>query len=183
MQEVVVGFLEHVDAQVALVDAIEQMGLRDDTLIFTSLVTMDQAPKGLTGTLNVMRTMLGLPDDVASMLKHIDAMGGPQFENHYPVSWCWAGSSPFHWMKQIASHFGGTRNGMVMSWPNQIIDRGGLRSQFHHVIDIAPTILEVAGIPEPRSVNGVPQKPIEGVSMAYTFADKKRTWTTTDAVL
>ena len=174
MQEVFAGFLEHVDAQIGkLVDSIERMGLRDDTLII--YIVGDNGPSAegtLTGTLNVMRTMLGLPDDVSSMLKNIDGIGGPQFENHYPVGWCWAGSSPFHWMKQVASHFGGTRNGMVMSWPKQITDRGGLRSQFHHVIDIAPTVLEVAGIPEPREVNGVPQKPIEGVSMAYTFADK-----------
>jgi len=150
------------------------MGLRDDTLII--YVVGDNGPSAegtLTGTLNVMRTMLGLPDDVSSMLKHIDEIGGAQFENHYPVGWCWAGSSPFHWMKQVASHFGGTRNGLVMSWPKRITDRGGLRSQFHHCIDIAPTILEAAGIPEPREVNGVPQKPIEGVSMAYTFDDAK----------
>jgi len=174
MQEVFAGFLEHADAQLGkLVDAIEQMGLRDDTLII--YIVGDNGPSAegtLTGTLNVMRTMLGLPDDVPSMLKGIDEIGGAQFENHYPVGWCWAGSSPFHWMKQVASHFGGTRNGMVMSWPKRIADRGGLRSQFHHVIDIAPTILEVAGIPEPREVNGVAQKPIEGVSMAYTFDNK-----------
>jgi arylsulfatase len=106
------------------------------------------------------------------MLQHIDELGGPNCDNHYPVGWAWAGSSPFQWMKQVASHFGGTRNAMVMSWPKRISDRGGLRSQFHHVIDIVPTLLEVAGIPEPREVNGVPQKPIEGISMAYTFADK-----------
>jgi arylsulfatase A-like enzyme len=175
MQEVFAGFLEHVDAQIGkLVDAIEQMGLRDNTLII--YIVGDNGPSAegtLTGTLNVMRTMLGLPDDVSAMLKHINEIGGPQFENHYPVGWCWAGSSPFHWMKQVASHFGGTRNGLVMSWPKRIIDRGGLRTQFHHVIDIAPTILDLAGIPEPREVNGVPQKPIEGVSMAYTFDDVK----------
>ena len=175
MQEVFAGFLEHADNQVGkLIEAIEQMGLRDDTLII--YVVGDNGPSAegtLTGTLNVMRTMLGLPDDVSSMLKHIDEIGGAQFENHYPVGWCWAGSSPFHWMKQVASHFGGTRNGLVMSWPKRITDRGGLRSQFHHCIDIAPTILEAAGIPEPREVNGVPQKPIEGVSMAYTFDDAK----------
>jgi arylsulfatase A-like enzyme len=174
MQEVFAGFLEHVDAQIGrVVDALEQMGLRDDTLII--YIVGDNGPSAegtLTGTLNVMRTMLGLKDDVTTMLKHIDGIGGPEFENHYPVGWCWAGSSPFQWMKQVASHFGGTRNGMVMSWPKRISDRGGLRSQFHHIIDIAPTILEVAGIPEPREVNGMPQVPIEGVSMAYTFGDK-----------
>jgi arylsulfatase len=172
MQEVFAGFLEHADVQIGrVVDAIERMGLRDDTLII--YIVGDNGPSAegtLTGTLNVMKTMLGLKDDPATMLGHIDEIGGPGFENHYPVGWCWAGSSPFQWMKQVASHFGGTRNGLVMSWPTGIRDRGGLRSQFHHVIDIAPTILEVAGIPEPRAVNGVPQRPIEGVSMAYTFA-------------
>ena len=174
MQEVFAGYLEHIDAQVGkLVDAIERMGLRDDTLII--YIVGDNGPSAegsLTGTLNNMKSQLGLLDDVPTMLKHIDEIGGPLHENHYPVGWSWAGSSPFQWMKQVASHFGGTRNGLVMSWPKGVRDWGGLRTQFHHVIDIAPTILEVAGIPEPREVNGVPQKPIEGVSMAYTFADK-----------
>ena len=156
-----------------MVDAVERMGLRDDTLII--YIVGDNGPSGegsLTGTLNAMKSQLGLLDDVPTMLKHIDEIGGPLHENHYPVGWCWAGSSPFQWMKQVASHFGGTRNGLVISWPKRIIDKGGLRSQFHHIIDITPTILEVAGIPEPREVNGVPQKPIEGTSMAYTFVDK-----------
>ena len=174
MQEVFAGFLEHVDAQVGkIVDALEQMELRDDTLII--YIVGDNGPSAegtLTGTVNVMRTMMGEKEDLASMVKHIDKLGGPEFENHYPVGWCWAGSSPFQWMKQVASHFGGTRNGMVMSWPKRIKDKGGLRSQFHHLIDIAPTILEVTGIPEPKEVNGVEQKPIEGISMAYTFDDK-----------
>jgi arylsulfatase A-like enzyme len=153
------------------VEAIEQMGLRDDTLIIYMVGDNGPSAEGtLTGTLNVMRTMLGLEDDASKMLKHIDEIGGPNFENHYPVGWCWAGSSPFQWMKQVASHFGGTRNGLVISWPKGIASRGELRSQFHHAIDIAPTILELAGIPEPIEVNGVPQIPIEGVSMAYTFS-------------
>ena len=120
-----------------------------------------------------MKAQQGFPDDVAAMLKKIDEIGGPAHENHYPVPWCWAGSSPLKWMKQVASHFGGTRNPVVMNWPARIKDKGGLRSQFHHIIDIAPTILEAAGIPEPRSVNGVAQRPIEGVSMAYTWDDAK----------
>jgi arylsulfatase A-like enzyme len=174
MQEVFAGYLEHADAQIGkVVDAIERMGLRDDTLIV--YIVGDNGPSAegsLTGTLSAMKSQIGLLDDVPTMLKHIDEIGGPQHENHYPVGWSWAGSSPFQWMKQVASHFGGTRNGLVISWPKHIIDSGALRSQFHHIIDIAPTILEIAGIPEPREVNGVPQKPIEGISMAYTFADK-----------
>jgi arylsulfatase len=175
MQEVYAGFLEHVDAQVSkLVDALELMKLRDNTLII--YVVGDNGPSAegsLSGTLNNMKTQQGFPDDVAHMLEHIDDIGGPRFENHYPVPWCWAGSSPFQWMKQVASHFGGTRNPVVMSWPKRIKDKGGLRSQFHHAIDIAPTILEAAGVPEPRMINGVAQKPIEGVSMAYTWDDPK----------
>lgn len=171
MQEVFAGFLEHIDSQVGrLVDALETMRIRDNTLIV--YVVGDNGPSAegsLQGTLNNMKSQQGFPDDAATMLRHIDEIGGPRFENHYPVPWCWAGSSPFQWMKQVASHFGGTRNPVVMSWPDGIKDAGGLRSQFHHAIDIVPTLLEVAGVPEPRMVNGVPQKPIEGVSMAYTF--------------
>ncbi len=177
MQEVFAGFLEHTDAQVGrIVEALELMGLREDTLIV--YIVGDNGPSAegsMTGTLNNMKSQQGFPDDVNTMLAHIDEIGGPLHENHYPVAWCWAGSSPFQWMKQVASHFGGTRNPVVMSWPNGIMRTGELRSQFHHAIDIVPTILEVAGIPQPTSVNGVEQKPIEGLSMAYTFdnADAK----------
>jgi arylsulfatase A-like enzyme len=173
MQEVFAGFLEHVDAQAGrLIGALETMGIRENTLIIYSAGDNGPSAEGsLTGTLNNMKTQHGYPDDVATMLKHIDELGGPKHENHFPVPWCWAGSSPFQWMKQVASHFGGTRNGLVMNWPARIKDKGGLRSQFHHAIDIAPTILEAAGIPEPVQVNGVPQRPIEGISMAYTWDD------------
>ena len=92
-------------------------------------------------------------------------------EPHYPLGWAWAGNAPFQWVKQVASHFGGTRNPMVVSWPAKITDHGGIRSQFTHLIDIVPTILEVAGIPAPTSVDGVEQKPMDGVSMSSTFAN------------
>ena len=175
MQEVFAGFLEHVDAQVGkLVAGLEALGQRDNTLII--YVVGDNGPSAegsLHGTLNNMKTQQGFPDDIATMLSHIDEIGGPKHENHYPVGWCWAGSAPLKWMKQVASHFGGTRNPIVMNWPARIKDKGGLRSQFHHAIDVVPTILEVAGVDQPRMVNGVPQKPIEGVSMVYTWDDAK----------
>jgi arylsulfatase len=173
MQEVFAGFLEHVDAQLGrVVDALETMGVREDTLII--YVVGDNGPSAegsMTGTVNNMKSQHGYVDSVEDMLKVIDELGGTEYENHYPVPWCWAGSSPFQWCKQVASHFGGTRNGLVMSWPGHIADIGGLRDQFHHAIDIVPTILDAAGISAPISINGIPQKPIEGVSMAYTWDD------------
>ena len=173
MQEVFAGFLEHVDAQIGrVVEALEQMNLRDDTLII--YVVGDNGPSAegsLTGTVNNMKSQHGYPDSVEQMLEMIDEIGTGEHENHYPVPWCWAGSSPFQWCKQVASHFGGTRNPVVMSWPARIKDTGSLRDQFHHAIDIVPTILAAAGIDEPVSINGVPQKPIEGVSMTYTWDD------------
>lgn len=171
MQEVYAGFFEHVDAQIGrMVDALETMNIRDNTLII--YIVGDNGPSAegtLHGTLNNMKSQQGFADDISTMLKHIDEIGGPEHENHYPVAWCWAGSSPFQWMKQVASHFGGTRNPVVMSWPKKIKDKGGMRSQFHHVIDIAKTLLDVANIPEPKTVEGIPQRPLEGVSMTYTW--------------
>jgi arylsulfatase len=105
------------------------------------------------------------------LVSKLDEIGGPGAYNHYPVGWAWAMNTPFQWGKQVASHFGGTRNPLVVSWPARIKGAGGLRTQFHHVIDIVPTILEAARVPEPTSVNGVAQRPIEGVSMLYTFDD------------
>jgi hypothetical protein len=102
-------------------------------------------------------------------MRFYDAWGSPMTTPHMAVAWSWAFDTPFKWTKQIASHFGGTRQGMVVAWPNRIKDAGGIRAQFHHLIDIVPTILEVTGIPAPKMVNGIAQKPIEGVSFAYTF--------------
>jgi arylsulfatase len=104
-------------------------------------------------------------------MKFYDAWGTEQTYPHYTVGWAWTFDTPYQWTKEVASHFGGTRNGMVMSWPARIKDKGGVRNQFHHVIDVVPTILEAAGLPQPVMVNGIPQKPIEGVSMAYTWAN------------
>ncbi|MDI9915375.1 arylsulfatase [Rhodococcus sp. IEGM 1379] len=173
MQEVYAGFLEHADTQFdRVLDAIEVLEQLDNTLVI--YIAGDNGPSAegsFTGTLNSMKTLQGFPDDVATMLESIDEIGGPDHENHYPVGWCWAGSSPLQWMKQIASHFGATRNGMALSWPDRIRDIGAMRTQFHHVIDILPTILEVAGIAAPHTVNGVAQQPMDGASMAYSFDD------------
>ena len=111
---------------------------------------------------------------VADQLKYYGAWGGPTTQPHMSVAWSWAFDTPFKWTKQIASHFGGIRQGMAMSWPGHITDVGGVRSQFHHVIDIVPTVLGATGIEAPQTVDGIAQRPIEGVSMAYTRAREAR---------
>ncbi|NIY96779.1 arylsulfatase [Salipiger sp. HF18] len=172
-QEVFAGFLAQTDYEIGrLIEKVRTMPGADNTLII--LIAGDNGPSAegsITGTLNNMMTQNGVPDTVEAQLPVMDEIGGPLHENHYPVGWAWAGSSPFQWMKRVPSHFGGTRNGMVISWPAQITDTGGIRTQFHHVVDIAPTILEAVGIPEPEVVNGTEQTPMAGVSMDYTFAD------------
>jgi arylsulfatase len=172
-QEVFAGFLGHTDYHVGrLLDAVRALPDAENTLII--YVAGDNGPSAegsLTGTTNNMMTQNGLPDTVEAQIHEIDEIGGPKHENHYPVGWAWAGSSPFQWMKRVPSHFGGTRNGLVVSWPAKLKAVGQTRSQFHHVIDIAPTIYEAIGIPEPKTVKGIEQTPIAGVSMVYTIAD------------
>ena len=171
--EVFAGFLSHTDYHVGrLLDALAALPDNDNTLTF--YIAGDNGPSAegsLTGTLNNMMTQNGIPDTVEGQLPHVDEIGGPLHENHYPVGWSWAGSSPFQWMKRVPSHFGGTRNGMVVSWPARIKEKGGLRSQFHHVIDIVPTIYEAVGVKAPTKVDGIAQKPIAGVSILYSFND------------
>jgi hypothetical protein len=127
------------------------------------------AEGGPQGLLNEMSFFNATPEDFKVVMARMDELGGPLTFNHYPIGWAHAMDTPFQWTKQVASHFGGTRNGMVISWPARIKDKGGIRPQFHHVIDIAPTIYEAVGVQAPSVLNGVPQKPIEGVSMVYTF--------------
>ncbi|WP_417700315.1 arylsulfatase [Pseudophaeobacter sp.] len=138
-QEVFAGFLAQTDYEIGrLIEKVRTMPGADNTLII--LIAGDNGPSAegsITGTLNNMMTQNGVPDTVEAQLPVIDEIGGPLHENHYPVGWAWAGSSPFQWMKRVPSHFGGTRNGMVISWPAQITDTGGIRTQFHHVVDIA----------------------------------------------
>jgi arylsulfatase len=171
LMEVWAAFLAHADAQIGrMVDAIQDLGVWDNTLFFYIVGDNGASGEGtLHGDWSCPAYQNGVPEDPEWLLAHIDDFGTARCENHFNVGWAWALDAPFQWMKQIASHFGGTRNGMVVSWPEKIHDRGGLRSQFHHVIDIMPTILEAAHLPQPGVVNGTPQKPIEGVSMVYSF--------------
>jgi len=173
--EVFAGFGEYTDTEIGrLIQAIEATGQLDNTLIF--YIVGDNgasAEGGMVGLYNEMTYFNGVNETVQDILKHYDELGGPTTYPHYAAGWAVAGDTPFTWTKQVASSYGGTRNGMVIHWPKGITAKGELRSQWHHVIDIAPTILEAAGLPEPKSVNGTPQTPIEGVSLAYTFADPK----------
>ncbi len=153
-----------------ILDALEQVGQLNNTLVVCMIGDNGASMEGTPyGAFNELAAIGGFPEDPALVLKHLDEIGGPKAYNHYPVGWAWAMNTPFQWGKQVASHFGGTRNPLVIAWPDRIKDKGGIRSQFHHVIDVAPTILEAAKIPEPTEVNGVKQKPIEGVSMVYSF--------------
>lgn len=153
-----------------LLDSLRDSGELDNTLVM--YVVGDNgasAEGGLEGTFSEIASLLGIQLGLESSLSRIDEIGGPTSEPHVPVGWAWAMNAPFQWTKQIASHFGGTRNPLVVHWPKGIKSKGEIRDQFHHVIDIVPTILEATGIPEPKEVNGIPQKPIEGVSMLYSF--------------
>jgi arylsulfatase A-like enzyme len=175
LMETFAAFTAQTDYEVGrVIDSIRDLGQLDNTLIMWEIGDNGSSMEGtLNGVFNEMVSLNGQKEDTAYIIKHIDEIGGPLSYNHFPVGWAWAMNTPFQWGKQVASHFGGTRNPLVISWPNRIKDVGGLRSQFHHVIDIAPTILEAAGVPQPVEVNGVWQKPIEGVSMVYSFDDPK----------
>jgi arylsulfatase len=164
-------FLGHADYSVGrLVDTLETLGVRDNTLIFYILGDNgSSAEGGPNGTINDMMTLTGINPPADVSMPFIDQIGLPGTSPHYPYGWAWAGDAPYKWTKQVASHFGGTRNPMIVSWPARIDDAGGTRWQFHHIIDIVPTILEVVGIAQPTTVNGIAQKPIEGTSIAYTF--------------
>ncbi|NOR81302.1 MAG: sulfatase-like hydrolase/transferase [Methyloprofundus sp.] len=172
--EVFGGFLEQTDHEVGrLIAAIEEIGEMDNTLIF--YIAGDNgtsAEGGFVGMYNEMTYFNNVTEKVEDLVPLIDKWGGPETFPHMAAGWAVAFDAPFTWTKQVASDFGGTRNGMIIHWPNGIKEKGGMRSQFGHVIDIAPTILEVAGLPEPKSVNGTPQTPMEGTSLLYSFNDK-----------
>ncbi|MGD1171496.1 arylsulfatase [Mycobacterium seoulense] len=173
LMEVYAGFLAHTDAQIGrVIDAIDELGHWEETLFVYLCGDNGASGEGtLHGAWSSPAFQNGLPEDPEWLLAHVADFGTRRCENHYNVGWAWALDAPFQWMKQVASHFGGTRNGLAISWPQGITAAGEQRSQFHHVIDIVPTILDAAGIEMPARVNGVEQKPIEGVSMRYSFDD------------
>jgi arylsulfatase A-like enzyme len=179
LMEIFAAYTEQTDYEVGRVlDALEEIGQLHNTLIFWEIGDNGASMEGtLSGCFNELATLQGIPEDASFLVQHIDELGTAKASNHIPVGWAWAVNSPFQWGKQVASHLGGTRNPLVIAWPDRIKDAGGIRTQFHHVIDISPTILEAAHLPQPVEVNGVKQKPIEGVSMMYTFDDPKATGT------
>ena len=173
--EVYAGFGEYADTEIGrLVDAIREMGELDNTLVF--YIVGDNgtsAEGGMNGLFNEYTYFNGVAESVADMLAYVDEWGGPTTYPHMAAGWAVAGDTPFAWTKQVASDFGGTRNGMVVHWPKGIAAKGQVRTQFSHVIDIAPTVLEAASLPQPSSVNGTVQVPIQGASLVYSFNDAK----------
>ncbi len=172
MMEVFAGYAAHVDHHMGrVIDAVKELPGADNT-IFIYIVGDNgaSAEGGLEGSLNENLFFNGFPERWQDNLEHYDELGGPKWFNHFPSAWAHAMNTPFQWTKQVASHFGGTRNPMVISWPARITDRGGLRSQFLHAIDIVPTLYEAIGITPPEMLDGIAQKPIEGVSFLKSFA-------------
>jgi arylsulfatase len=170
--EVYAGFLEHTDHHIGrLVDALDDLASSRHARLLHRRRQRRQRRGSINGTFNETfifngAAALETPEFLAS---RIEDFGTPAAYNHFAVGWAHAMDTPYQWTKQVASHWGGTRNGTLVHWPRGFASRGEVRSQFHHVIDVAPTVLEVAGLPEPTSVSGVEQRPMDGVSMAYSF--------------
>ncbi len=178
LMEIFAGFVEHTDAQVGrLVEGLEQRGLRENTLIFYIFGDNGSSAEGQQGSISELLAQNNIANTVEQQLAALDRIGGlsalgsPKTDNMYHAGWAWAGDTPFKGTKLLGSYFGGTRNPMVISWPKRIEPDVAIRAQFHHVVDVAPTIYEVLRIPHPKVVNGHEQMPTDGVSMAYTFDD------------
>ncbi|OHX64456.1 arylsulfatase [Flammeovirga pacifica] len=174
--EVVAGYLAHTDHYVGeLLKAAKGLPGGENTMVIYVVGDNGASGEGTPmGTINNMMVQNGFPDNLEEQLKVMDELGSKDFENHYAVPWAWAGCAPFQWMKRVPSHFGGTRNGLVISWPEKIKSKGEKRTQFHHVVDIAPTIYEAADIQFPKKVNGATQIPLAGTSMSYSFEDAEK---------
>ena len=178
LMEVFAGFLEHVDAQAGrLLDELERLDRHENTLVLYIFGDNGSSAEGQRGSISELLAQNGIPNTVAEQIAALDSLGGlpvlgsPRTDNMYHAGWAWAGNTPFHHTKLVASHFGGTRNAMAVSWPARIKAAGQLRSQFHHVNDVVPTLYEAIGIPPPGSVDGFEQKPMDGTSFVYTFDD------------
>jgi len=173
--EIYAGFAEFTDTEIGrLIDAVRETGQLDNTLVIYILDDNGtSAEGGMSGMYNEYTYFNGGVESVADILKHYDQLGGPMSYGHMSAGWAVAGDTPFSWAKQVGSDYGGNQTGVIIRWPDRVKAKGEIRSQFHHVIDVAPTVLEAAGLPEPKVVNGTLQRPIEGVSFAYTFDDAK----------
>jgi arylsulfatase A-like enzyme len=173
--EVYAGFMEHTDHHLGrLIDSLDDLGILEDTLVYVIVGDNGASAEGTpNGTFNEMISLNGAAEAESAefMAARIDGFGTPEAYNHYAVGWAHAMDAPYQWTKQVASHWGGTRNGTIVHWPNGFEARGEVRTQFHHIIDVAATVLDVAGLPEPAFVNGIQQMPLHGVSMAYSFDD------------
>jgi|RhiMethySRZTD1v2_1073278.scaffolds.fasta_scaffold45521_5 arylsulfatase A-like enzyme len=171
--EIYAGFMEHTDHHVGrLVDALDDIGVLENTIVYYIIGDNGASAEGdLHGCFNELMNLngAGALQTTEFMVSKIDEFGTPAAYNHYAVGWAHAMDTPYQWTKQVASHWGGTRNGTIVHWPSGIEAKGEVRSQFHHVIDVAPTVLDAAALPEPTSVHGVEQRPLEGVSMRYAF--------------
>ena len=174
--EVFAGFCEHTDTQVGrLIDELESQGIRDNTLVVYIWGDNGSSAEGQNGTISEFLAQSGTPSTIEEHIKVVetfgglDALGGPLFDSMYHAGWAWAGSTPYRSTKLVAAHFGGTRNPLAVSWPKSIKPDGRIRSQFHHVNDVVPTIYEILEIPLPQTVDGVTQDPMDGISMKYAF--------------
>jgi arylsulfatase len=167
------GFFAFTDHEIGrLLDAVKELPDAENTMvIYIAGDNGASAEGGMDGTLNEIMNLNGIPSNLEDIMANLDKLGGPESEPHYPVGWAWAGNTPFQWVKQVASHLGGTRNPMVITWPARIEHDGAPRDAFLHLVDVVPTILEAAGLPMPTSVNGVMQKPLEGQSFLPSFTD------------
>ena len=178
LMEVFAGFVEHVDVQAGkVIDALDELGIRDNTIVIYIFGDNGSSAEGQNGSISELLAQNQIPNSVQQQIEALnkigglDALGGPKLDNMYHAGWAWAGDTPFRCTKLIASHFGGTRNPLVASWPKGIKPDATPRAQFHHVNDVVPTIYEVLGIKPPEVVDGFKQDPIDGTSMVYTFAD------------